>query len=546
MTGLARGLKINSMSKRQERLLTFLASPMSYPHRPGDVRSVETHISWVFIASPFVYKVKKPVNLGFLDFSTLERRHHFCRRELELNRRLCPEIYLAVIPIYEGDRGFSFDDAVGEAAEYAVKMLELPHGWFLSELLAKRAVGEAEINRVISRLHSFYQSESPRSEIEEWGRSEKLKISTDENFAQVTPFVGNTLSPLAFDAVRHFTDKFYVANETLFEERIQHCRIRDCHGDLRLDHVHLTPEATTIFDCIEFTDRFRFIDIANDLAFLVMDFDFEMQHKLGDLLLRNAAREFRDPGMLQLTDFYKCYRAFVRGKVESIQAISETNADREKHIERAARYFRLALRYATIGSEPCVLVVMGRIATGKSTVAKQLASELGWPIFSSDEIRKTLAGLPLTVRTPPSLRAEVYSDHMTHRTYEQLLKRGLAAGNIEGGVVLDATFASRAKRDFLREHCANVGFRLQVIELDADRDEITKRLAARDKSATELSDARLEDLDKFSAAFQPPSELPGVITVSTAASNLDAARAVLLRLAERQSVRSGSESLRSL
>ena len=125
---------------------------------------------------------------------------------------------------------------------------------------------------------------------------------------------------------------------------------------------------------------------------------------------------------------------------------------------------------------------------------------------------------------------------MTHRTYEQLLKKGLAAVNIDSGVVLDATFASRAKRDFLREQCAKANFRLQVIELDADRDEIAKRLQARDKSATELSDARLEDFDKLSAAYQPPSELPDVITVSTAASKLDAVRAVLLRLAERQSV----------
>jgi len=451
-----------------------------------------------------------------------------------------------VTPIYEGDRGFSFDDAVGEVAEYAVKMQELPHGWFLSELLAKSAVGEMEINRVISRLNSFYESETPRPEIEEWGRSEKLKISTDENFAQVTPFVGNTLSPLAFDAIRHFTNKFYVTNETLFEQRIQQGRIRDCHGDLRLDHIYLTPEATTIFDCIEFNDRFRFIDIANDLAFLAMDFDFQKQLALGDLLLRNAAREFRDPGMLHLTEFYKCYRAFVRGKVESIQAISETIADREKHVERAARYFRLALRYATIGSEPRVLAVMGRIATGKSTAAKQLASELGWPVFSSDEIRKTLASLPPTVRTPPELHAEVYSDHMTDRTYKQLLEKGLAAGKIESGVVLDATFASRAKRDFLRKQCAKATFRLQLIELDADRDEIAKRLQARDESATEFSDARLEDLDKLSASYQPPSELPDVITVSTTASNLEAVRAVLLHLAGRQSVKSASGPIRSL
>ena len=197
---------------RDERLIAFLQLASSYPHRPREVRSIQTHISWVFIASPFVFKVKKPVNLGFLDFSTLEKRHHFCRRELELNRRLCPEVYLAVMPIYESDAGFSFDDANGEIAEYAVKMRELPHGWFLSELLAKGAVGEAEINRVISRLHQFYESETPTPQIEEWGRPEKLKISTDENFAQVEPFVGKTISLLAFDAIRHFTNNFYVAN----------------------------------------------------------------------------------------------------------------------------------------------------------------------------------------------------------------------------------------------------------------------------------------------------------------------------------------------
>ncbi|MDQ3119280.1 MAG: phosphotransferase, partial [Verrucomicrobiota bacterium] len=305
--------------RREERLVAFLKSPSSYPHKPTAVHAIQTHISWVFIASPFVYKLKKPVNLGFLDFTTLEQRHHFCRRELELNRRLCPEVYLDVVPIYECGSGFSFNTD-GDVAEYSVKMRELPHGCFLSELLAKGTAGETEINRVISSLHRFYESETPTPEIEEWGRPEKLKISTDENFEQVKPFVGKTISRVAFETIRHFTDQFYAANKTLFEKRIQQHRIRDCHGDLHLDHVHLTPAATTIFDCIEFNDRFRFIDVANDLAFLAMDFDFERQHRLGDLFLRNAAREFRDPGMLKVANFYKCYRAFVRGKVESIQA----------------------------------------------------------------------------------------------------------------------------------------------------------------------------------------------------------------------------------
>ena len=520
--------------RREERLVAFLKSPSSYPDKPNAVHAIQTHISWVFITSPFVYKLKKPVNLGFLDFTTLEQRHHFCRRELELNRRLCPEVYLDVVPIYECGSGFSFN-ANGAVAEYSVKMRELPHGYFLNELLAKGTAGETEINRVISSLHRFYESEKPTPEIEEWGRPEKLKISTDENFEQVKPFVGKTISRIAFETIRHFTDQFYAANKTLFEKRIQQHRIRDCHGDLHLDHVHLTPEATTIFDCIEFNDRFRFIDVANDLAFLAMDFDFERQHRLGDLFLRNAAREFRDPGMLKVANFYKCYRAFVRGKVESIQALPGEAADREEHASRAKRYFRLALRYATSGSDPLILAVMGRIGTGKSTVAKQLAGELDWPVFSSDVIRKTLAGVPLTARTASDSRAEIYSEDMSKQTYNKLLEQGLAALVMHSGVVLDATFSSRAKRDLLRAECAKARASLQVIELVSDTAEIAKRLKAREGSATEISDARLEDLEKLSGAYERPSELaPDLIEISTSGAVSDTIQAVLLRFAEKR------------
>jgi len=500
------------------------------------VRSIQTHISWVFIASPFVFKVKKPVNLGFLDFSTLEKRHYFCQREVELNRRLCPEIYLGAVPIYETDSSFSFKPQ-GKIVEYAVQMRELPHGCFLIELLEKNLVGEKEINRVISTLDRFYQAETPTAEIEQWGTPEKLKISTDENFTQVEPFIGKTISPAAFEAIRHYTNQFYELNENLFRERIQQHRILDCHGDLHLDHVHLTPEATTIFDCIEFNDRFRFIDIANDLAFLAMDFDFEGRSDLGNLLLRNAARELGDAGMLRIANFYKCYRAFVRGKVESIQATEKETTNRQEHGKQAARYFRLALRYAVAGSEPLILVVMGRVGTGKSTIAKRLAGELDWPVFSSDEIRKTLAGIPLTQRTPPELRAKIYSARMTQQTYRKLLVDGLATLKENRGVILDATFSTRALRKFLCDECKKANVPFQFVELQVDVNEIKKRLKLRDEKTGETSDARLGDFQKLSAGYEPPSELaPGLIRVSTTTSVSDAVKTILLCLAERKSI----------
>ena len=539
---------MNTVSEMQEQLIAFLKSPSSYPHRPAEVRSLQTHISWVFIASPFVFKVKKPVNLGFADFSTLEKRHYFCQREVELNRRLAPEIYLGVVAIYKTASGFSFSAPPrrGKIADYSVKMRKLPRGWFLSELLAKGLVGETEINRVVSRLHQFYKTETPTPEIEQWGTPENLKISTDENFAQVKPFVDQTISSAAFEAIRHYTNQFYVTNENLFRERIQQHRILDCHGDLHLDHIHLTPETTTIFDCIEFNDRLRFIDIANDVVFLAMDFDFERRRDLGTLLLRNAAREFRDPDMLKIANFYKCYRAFVRGKVESIQAAGIVGqalrlpnvGERVKH---ACRYFRLALQYAVAGSEPSILVIMGRVGTGKTSVARQLARELDWPLFSSDEIRKTLAGVPLRERTPPDLRDKLYSAQMTQQTYKKLVEEGVAALAAHGGVILDATFSTRANRDFLREQCTNANVRLQAVELAVGVEQIKDRLRARDDTRLrrgEISDARLEDFEKSNAAYEEPSELvPNLVKISARGAVADTVKAVLLHLAEKAASR---------
>ncbi|PYL07394.1 MAG: phosphotransferase [Verrucomicrobia bacterium] len=529
---------------RHDSLIAFLESPASYPHGPAEVRAIQTHISWVFIASPLVFKVKKSLNLGFADFSTLEKRRYFCQREVDLNRRLCPEIYLGVVPIYQTASGFSFE-AKGEIAEYSVKMRELPRGGFLNELLEKNRVGEKEIERVISRLHRFYESETPTAEIEKWGTPEKLKISTDENFAQVEPFVGKTISTAAFETIRHFTNQFYVVNENLFRERIQQQRIRDCHGDLHLDHIHITPERLSIFDCIEFNDRFRFIDIANDLAFLAMDFDFQGRRDLANLVLQTAAREFSDAGMLKIADFYKCYRAFVRGKVESIQATEPETADPIKYETIAGRYFHLALRYAVAGSKPLLLVVMGRIGTGKTSVARELGRELDWRVFSSDEIRKTLAGIPLSERTQQNRRYEVYSGQMTHQTYRKLVEDGFGALKKYPGAILDATFSTRSLRQFLRDECEKANVRLRVVELDVDPDEIKRRLRSRKNNVGEISDARLEDFEKLSATYESPSELaPDVIRVSKTRSVSNTVQAILLHLAEKQVVGTDRRAVR--
>jgi uncharacterized protein len=241
--------------------------------------------------------------------------------------------------------------------------------------------------------------------------------------------------------------------------------------------------------------------------------------------------------MLRIANFYKCYRAFVRGKVESIQATEKETTNRQEHEKQAARYFRLALRYAIASSEPLIFVVMGRVGTGKSTIAKRLAGELDWPVFSSDEIRKRLAGVPLTQRTPLELRDKIYSARMTRQTYRKLLEDGLVALKRNSGAILDATFSTRALRKFLRDKCKKANMPFQFVELEVDPNEIKKRLKARDENTAEASDARLEDLEKLSTAYEPPSDLgPDLIRVSTVNSVPDTVKAILLHLAEKQSI----------
>lgn len=492
----------------QEQLIRFLLKPKSYPHRPRSVQLVQTHASLVFLAPPFVFKVKKPVNFGFLDFSTLAKRRHFCEREVVLNRRLCPRVYLDVVPITRRGGKFAFGGD-GEVVEYAVQMRQLGERGFLLHRLKSGRLGRAVLDRLVVVLKVFYKAQHPTAEIEAWGRVTRLRISTDENFRQTRGYVGKTISPAAFNAIRAFTNGFFRAHRKLFTRRIRERWIRDCHGDLHLDHIHAGPKALHVYDCIEFNDRFRYVDVANDVAFLAMDLDFHHRPDLAAHFAERIARALRDRDLPRLLDFYKCYRAYVRGKVESLRSSAEAapEAERREAAERARRYFQLALRYAVAGSRPLVLLVMGRIASGKSTLASALGEELGCPMVSSDRVRKELAGFPLHKRGDAAARARLYSPAMTRRTYAALLaaaERHAAAGE---SCVLDATFGSVELRRQAIRRLRRQGVRFVFVEATATNASQRRRLAARDRVPGEVSDARLEDLRPLNTIYKSPREL---------------------------------------
>jgi aminoglycoside phosphotransferase family enzyme/predicted kinase len=518
-----------------QKLLAFLLDRRSYAHHPRSVRLIQTHASYVFVAAPYVYKVKKPVNLGFLDFSTLEKRRYFSEREISLNRRLCADVHLGVVPIYLREGTLTFE-AGGDVVEYAVKMRKLEDRYFLSRLLKRNEVGSRELDRIVSTLKAFYISQKPADDIVKWGRIEKLKISTRENFHQTKIFVGTTISAPAFETIRFYTDDFYKRSADLFESRVREQRIGDCHGDLHLDHIHLTPTQLSIYDCIEFNDRFRYIDHANDIAFLAMDFDYQGRRDLSRSLTKRMADALRDQGILELMDFYKCYRAFVRGKVDSLQGAGRRlEKDRTRSRAHARQYFQLALQYAACGSEPMVVIIMGRIGSGKSTLANSLGRELGWEVFSSDRTRKELAGAPLYKRGGAVARRRLYTEAMASKTYEALLRK-VTKRALEGhSSILDATFSRRRHRQMLKHQLERKGLGYRFVEAQAPDAIVKRRLARRDGKLRAISDARLEDFEALSRSYERPVELAtrGLVTVSTAkaleVTTADTLKALVLR-----------------
>ncbi|MDZ4403593.1 AAA family ATPase [Prosthecobacter sp.] len=496
------------ISTATQRLLSFLSDIDSYPHHPPQVTLVQTHASWVFIAPPFVYKIKKPVNLGFLDFSTLELRHADCEHELVLNRRLAEDIYLGLKPICESDGSLHFGSD-GVIVEWAVKMRQMDPRYFLKQLMQDQAVGIPEMDRIVDKLHRFYATQPPLPKSAVTTANEHLRQGTEDNFKTARQFVGQSLSQHALDAIALYTREFFTRQSALLDSRLHDGWIRDCHGDLHLDHIHLSPEAVRIYDCIEFNTDFRCIDVACDIAFLAMDLDFNDRPDLSRHIVERFAVLLEDSGMKPLMDFYKCYRACVRGKVESMHANAETVADAEKQssLQLARRYFQLALQYAVTRSKPCVFVFMGKVASGKSALAEALSQETGWPIHSSDRLRKTLAGTPLNHRGSKAERDALYAPEMTQKTYDLLFEQALASLHKGHSVILDATFSKLDHRNALKQLMASEGCDVRWIEACAGEPVVRERLQERDQDATVVSDARLEDYKLLSANYEPPHEL---------------------------------------
>ena len=319
--------------------------PEAYDEETGRIELTQTHISFVFLTRNFVYKMKKAVNLGFLDFTTLEKRRLFCEKELELNRRLCGDMYLEVVPINRSN--VIKIKGKGRTVEYAVKMKRMPQEKIMTKLLEENKVDSELIDRIAKIITEFHSKAETNRRISEFGSLAILETNWNENFDQTREFVGKTISAADFKLIRERVDDFMKRNASFFEKRIAEDRVRDCHGDIHSGNIFVA-DRVYIFDVIEFNERFRYSDVASDVAFLAMDLDFKERTDLSSFFVERYVKYSGDQELTKLLPFYKCYRAYVRGKVTSF-ILKDPNVGREERsaaMTEAKAYFKLASTYA--------------------------------------------------------------------------------------------------------------------------------------------------------------------------------------------------------
>lgn len=467
-------------------LIAGLSRPEAYPFPVADVEVHQTHISVVFLAGEFAYKLKKPVKLPFLDFSTLELRRHFCEEELRLNRRLAAEAYLAVVPVVSDGASCRFEGS-GQPIDWAVKMRRLPAEATLQQRVLDDRIDAGTVQRLAERIARFHAEGERSDRISSFGRFTAVAHVIRENFSVAAPTVGRTISAAVHERLTGLTERALDAQRALIDARAARGVPCDTHGDLHLDHVYLflerqAPDDLVIVDCIEFNESYRSSDPIADMAFLAMDLEFHGRRDLAQAFSAAYFTASDDEEGRALLPLYLSYRAAVRAKVDGLQ-LDESEipqADRDQALVRARGHWLLALNaLEEPGKRACLLVVGGLPGTGKSTLAAALATAAGMSVIRSDVVRKELAGLSPGTLGGSSFGAGLYTPEWTDRTYAECLRRAeerLFAGE---RVIVDASFGSEARRRMFVDAARDWGVPIVLLLCEAPAEITKRRLDAR-------------------------------------------------------------------
>jgi aminoglycoside phosphotransferase family enzyme/predicted kinase len=499
------------MSRDIANTITGLSSSRAFPFPVTHVEVHQTHISAVFLAGSYAYKIKKPVKLPFLDFSTLERRRFFCDEELRINRRLAPDVYLGVVPVCECDKGLCFEQTT-PAIDWAVKMVRLADDATMSARLQSDSLAPKDVTRVAERIAAFH-AEAPRAGANsQFGQFSVIVRNIRDNLKAAESHVGRSLTPEVYSRLSRLTEDALARLQKLIERRTLSGFTRELHGDLRLDHIYLFPELPAprdmaIIDAIEFNEEFRWIDVVADMAFCVMDFLFHGRRELAEQFIEEYFERTGDEEGRRLLPLYASYRAAVRAKVEGIKSReSEVElAERTSAMKHAQAHWLIALGQLEIPTQrPALVLVSGLPGTGKSTVVRQLSNAANFQVIRSDVVRKELAGFSesTSLATASGLQEGIYTAEWTDRTYAECLHRAEAELRNGGRVIVDATFLQESFRQKFSEVAVSLGVPVVWVLCEAPAEIVHQRIESRQADA---SDADWSVYQHAVKSWEPPS-----------------------------------------
>ncbi len=477
-----------------------MMQPEFYPHGVQEpVTLLQTHASFLLLTGDYVYKVKKSVDFGFLDYSTLEKRHHFCEEELRLNRQIAPQMYLEVVAVTQGDSCLELN-GTGEAVEYAVKMRQFPQEALLIEQFDQGQLSLEQIHRLGQVVANFHSQTPTDDDIRSFGEGAKIREAIEKNYQYSERYIGGPQTRRQFEETKAYSDRFFTERSSLFERRMQIDKIRECHGDLHLKNIALWDDQILLFDRIEFNEEFRFVDVMYDIAFAVMDMEARGRQDLGNEFLNTYIEQTGDWEGLQVLPLYLSRQAYVRAKVASLMLDDANISKSEKKIasQTATHYYQVAWQY-TQPRQGQLMLMSGLSGSGKSTIARQVARATGAIHIRSDAVRKHLAGIPLQSQGSN----EIYTPDMTRRTYARLLELGIMLAGDGFPVILDAKYDRQQLRETAILAARNRGLPLNIIHCTAPVAVLRDRLNQR---KGDIADATADLLDTQQQAAEPFSE----------------------------------------
>ncbi len=468
--------------------------PEAYSHPVGKIEMIQTHISWLFLTGDYAYKLKKPLNLGFLDFSTLTKRKFYCEQELILNRRLSADIYLDVVPLCQHDENITLAGG-GEVLDYTVKMRQFDQSGLLDQRLKNSSFDPVWMDVLAQQTAAFH---AEQQSLKQFGEPQMLVDHIQTNLELAGKYIGSGLDKGVVSDLEEFARVSLQRQREDLVSRQRDGFIRPCHGDLHLKNITLIDNKPCIFDCIEFSDEFRMIDTMNDVAFLVMDCDAHGRSDLAFRFLSRYLEHSADYAGLSLLNLYLFYRATVRGKVSLLLAEELNDEQKRQHnVDEAAKYFDLAASY-TRGEQAKLLVIGGLSGSGKSHLALEGCGRERAIIIRSDATRKRIAS------AYPDL--DLYSREMHIQTYSTMFADALIALDAGCSVILDATFLHPDSRQQAFDLAQICGVPLHFCWLDIDSKVLERQIKQRQDAANDISDADLSVLEIQLAEYKCPDE----------------------------------------